>query len=142
MNTRKSRAAFLALTVAALVAVPTAAAQTASEEKSETPAAVSERTTVRVISDNWQDITVYALRAGYRIRLGTVGSFTSRVFTLPPAFLIQSDQLRLIADPIGRRDVYVSGPFFVNVGDVVEWRLLNNLRLSNIFVYRFREEDL
>ena len=142
MNTRKSRAAFLTLTVAALVVIPPAAAQTASKERSERPAAVSERTTVRVISDNWQDITVYAVRAGYRIRLGTVGSFTSRVFTLPPAFLAQSDQLRLVADPIGRRAVYVSGPFFVNVGDVVEWRLLNNLRLSNIFVYRLREEGL
>lgn len=143
MNTRKSRAAFLTLTVAALVAVAPAAAQTASEEKRETPADVSERTTVHVISDNWQDVTVYAVRgAGYRIRLGTVGSFTSRVFTLPPAFLPASDQLRLVADPIGRRGAYVSGPFFVNVGDVVEWRLLNDIRLSNIFVYRLREEGL
>lgn len=142
MNTRKSRTAFLALTVAALVAVPAAAAQTASEEKRETPAGVSERTTVRVISDNWHDITVYAVRAGYRRRLGTVGSFTSRVFTLPPAFLLQSGELRLVADPIGPRGVYVSEPILVNPGDVVEWRLLNNLRLSNIFIYRPREEDL
>ncbi len=142
MNTRKFRAAFLTLTVAALVAVPAAAAQTASEEKSETPAAVSERTTVRVINDNWHDITVYAVRAGYRRRLGTVTSFTSSVFTLPPMFLIPSDELRLIADPIGRRGVYFSEALFVTAGDVVEWRLLNNIRLSNIFIYRPRGEDL
>ena len=142
MNTRKFRAAFLTLTVAALVAVPAAAAQTASEERSETPAAVSERTTVRVVNDNWHDITVYAFRAGYRRRLGTVTSFTSSVFTLPPNFLIPSDELRLIADPIGRRGAFVSEPLLVNPGDVVEWRLLNNIRLSNIFIYRFRVEDL
>ena len=142
MNTRKFRAAFLTLTVAALVAVPAAATQTASEERSETPAAVSDRTTVRVINDNWLDVTVYAVRGGYRRRLGTVTSFTSRLFTLPQTFVIPSDELRLIADPIGRRGAYVSEPVLVNRGDVVEWRLRNNIGLSNIFIYRSRGEDL
>ncbi len=132
MNTRKFRAAFLTLTVATLVALP-AAAQTAAEERSETP-----RTTVRVINDNWNDITVYAVRAGYHRRLGTVTSFTSRVLTLPPTLLTPSDELRLIADPIGRRGAYVSEPLLVSAGDVVEWRLLNNIRLSNVFIYRSR----
>ncbi len=132
MNIRKFRATFLALTVAALEAVP-AAAQTAAEE-SETP-----RTTVRVINDNWNDITVYAVRNGYRRRLGTVTSFTSRVLTLPPTLLIPSDGLRLVADPIGSRGVYVTEPLVVNAGDVVEWTVRNNIRLSNIFIYRFRE---
>ena len=113
-----------------------------AEEKSETAAAVSERTKVRVVNDNWHDITVYAVRGGYRRRLGLVNSFAKREFTLPPAFLIPSDELRLIADPIGRRGAFVSEPLVVNPGDVVEWRLLNNLRLSNIFIYRFRVDDL
>ncbi len=180
MNVRKFRAAFLTLTMAASVAVPAAAAQTAPEERSETPAAVSERTTVRVINNNWDDVTVYAVRDGYRHRLGKLTSFTSRVFTLPPTFLIWSGELRLIADPIapvgfsrapsgrnssagrgpgdpfapveissglsgrnstairGRRVAYVSEPLLVNAGDVVEWRLLSNIRLSNIFIHRFR----
>ncbi len=142
MNTRKFRAAFLTLTVAALVAVPAATAQTASEGRSETPAAVSERTTVRVVNDNWHDITVYAVRAGFRRRLGTVTSLTSSVFTLPQMFLIPSDNLRLIADPIGRRGAYVSEAIVISAGDVVEWRLWNNIGLSNIFIYRFRGEDL
>ena len=180
MNIRKFRGAFFTLTMAALVAVPTAAAHTAPEERSETPAAVSERTTVRVINNNWHDVTVYAVRHGYHHRLGKVISFTSRVFTLPPTFLIWSGELRLIADPIapvgfssassgrnstavrgigdplapvefssalsgrnstairGRRVAYVSEPLLVNAGDVVEWRLLSNIRLSDIFIYRFR----
>ena len=99
MNIRKFRAAFLTLMVAALVAVPAAAAQTAPEARSETPATASPRTTVRVVNNNWHDITVYASRAGYRHRLGKVTSFTSRVFTLPPRFLVWSGELRLIADP-------------------------------------------
>ena len=140
MNTRKFQAAFL--TVAALVAVPAAAAQTAPEERSETPPTVSQRTTVHVINNNWHDITVYAVRGGYRRRLGLVNSFAKREFTLPPNFLIPSDELRLIADPIGRRGAFVSQPLLVNAGDVVEWRLRNNIRLSNIFIYRFRGEDL
>ena len=131
MNTRKFRAVFLTLMVATLVAVP-AAAQTAAEESSETP-----RTTVRVINDNWNDITVYAVRNGYRRLLGHVTSFTSRELTLPRTLLIPNNELRLIADPIGRRGVYVSEPLVVNAGDVVEWRLRNNIRLSNIFIYRF-----
>ncbi len=142
MNTRKFRAAFLTLTVAAFVVVPAVAAQTASEERSETPAAVSERTTVRVVNDNWHDITVYAVRAGFRRRLGTVTSLTSSVFTLPQMFLISGDDLRLIADPIGSRGVYVSEVLVVDAGDVVEWRLWNNIGLSNIFIYRFQGEDL
>ncbi len=137
MNIRKFRAAFLTLTVAALVAVPALAAQTASEEKSETPSAESQQTTVRVVNDNWNDITVYAVRDGYRRRLGTVTSFTNRVFALPRAFLVPSSDLRLIADPIGPRGTYVSEALVVNPGDVVEWRLRNNIRLSNIFIYRF-----
>ena len=135
MNTRKFRAAFLTLTVAALVAVP-AAAQTADEERSEKP-----RTTVHVINDNWNDMTVYAVTNGYRRRLGTVTSFTSRVLTLPPTLLILNDELRLVADPIGSREVYVSEPLVVNAGDVVEWTVRNNIRLSNIFIYRFRGRD-
>ena len=142
MNTRKFRAAFLTLTVAALVAVPAAAAQTASEERSETPAAVSQRTTVRVVNNNWHDIRVYAVRGGYRRRLGTVTSLTSSVLTLPPTFLIQTNDLRLIADPIGRRGAFVSEPLVVNPGDVVEWRLWNHIELSNIIIHRFREENL
>ncbi len=70
MNTWKFRAAFLALTVAALVAVPALAAQTASEERSETPTAASERTTVRVVNDNWHDITVYAVRGRISSSIG------------------------------------------------------------------------
>ena len=123
--------------VAALVAVPALTAQTASEEKSETPSAESQQTTVRVINDNWNDITVYAFRNGYRRRLGTVTSFTNRVFALPQTFLIPSDEFRLVADPIGPRGAYFSEALVVNAGDVVEWRLLNNIRLSNIFIYRF-----
>ena len=172
MNIQKFRAAFLTLTMAALLAVPAATAQTAPEERSET--------TVRVINNNWDDVTVYATRDGYRHRLGKVTSFTSRVFTLPPTFLIWSGELRLIADPIapvgfsrassgrnstavrgigdplapieissalsgrnstairGRRVAYVSEPLLVNAGDAVEWRLLSNIKLSNIFIYRFR----
>ncbi len=142
MSTHKFRAAFLTLTVAALVTVPAAVAQTASEGSSETPAAVSVRTTVRVVNNNWHDIAVYAVRAGYRRRLGTVTSLTSSVFTLPPTFLVQSEELRLIANPIGRRGAFVSEPLVVNPGDVVEWRLWNNIELSNIFIHRFRVEDL
>ncbi len=142
MNTRKFRAAFLTLTVAALVAVPALAAQTASEETSETPAAVPERTTVRVVNDNWHDMTVYAVRSGYRRRLGTVTSLSSSVFTLPPTFLVQSEELRLIANPIGRRGRFVSEALVISAGDVVEWRLRNNISLSNIFIYRFRGENL
>ncbi len=142
MNIWKFRAAFLTLTVAALVAVPALAAQTASEEKSETPTAASERTTVRVVNDNWHDVTVYAVRNGYRRRLGTVTSFTNRVFALPRTVLIPSGDFRLVADPIGRRGAYVSEAIVVTDGDVVEWRLRNNLALSNIFIYRFRAEGL
>ncbi len=142
MNIRKFRAAFLTLTVAAIVAVPALAAQTASEEKSKTPTAASEQTTVRVVNDNWHDITVYAVRGGYRRRLGTVTSFTKRSFALPRTFLIPSDELRLIADPIGRRGATASEALVVNEGDVVEWRLRSNISLSNIFIYRFRGENL
>ncbi len=142
MNIRKFRAAFLTLTVAAIVAVPALAAQTASEKKSETPTAASEQTTVRVVNDNWNDITVYAFRDGYRRRLGTVSSFTNRVFALPRTFLIPSSNFRLIADPIGPRGVYGSEALVISDGDVIEWRLRNNIRLSNIFIYNFRGEGL
>lgn len=138
MRTRKFRDALLAITLAAAVTVPAAAQPTAPQEG--TPATTSERTTVRVVNDNWLDITVYAVRAGYPRRLGTVTSFTTRVFTLPSTLLTPSDDLRLIADPIGSRGSYTSEGLLVNPGDVVEWRVLNNIGLSNIFIHRPRVE--
>lgn len=92
------------------------------------------RTLVVVRNNNWLDMRIILTVDGQRYQLGTVTSFTRAVFKMPRGITLDSDQIRLLADPIGSRDAYASPLLLVNHGDVVEWRLENNLALSSLSV--------
>lgn len=96
----------------------------------------SERAEIVVQNSNWLDMNVYAVRGGSRMRLGTVNSMASERFRLPRHMVDGVGGLRLLADPIGSRDVYFSQPILIGPGQRVEWKLENNLALSS-FTVRF-----
>lgn len=95
----------------------------------------ADETFVKVTSFNWSDINVYVVRGNWRQRLGTVNSFSTQTFRLPSHLLTTASNVYLLADPIGARTTYRSPPLLLTPGQVVEWRLENNLNLSSAFVH-------
>jgi hypothetical protein len=85
---------------------------------------------VQVANNNWAEMTIYILRGGVRERLGAVTSFTRRTFRLPTHVTATAGEFRLLADPLGSSRAYTSPALVLGPGQVLEWRLENNLSLS------------
>jgi len=83
---------------------------------------------VAVQNNNWSDVTIYLLQGGRRVRLGTVASQERAVFTLPGAHG-GAGSFRLLLDPIGG-NAYLTDPIPLRPGDVLDFVIENNLRLS------------
>lgn len=93
------------------------------------------RITVEVENGNWLDVRVYAVKEnGAYDRIGTVTSFTSSTLELPKWMTSSMVQVQLVAVPIGSTQSYAAPPVLVSAGDVIEWKLANNLNLSSIVV--------
>ena len=91
--------------------------------------APSDGVLVSVENNNWQEVAVYAERAGSRTRLGTVQTGKKTAFMLPADYVFTSD-FRIMVDPIGGTRQYVSQKLLVNRGDVVDVRVENSLPQS------------
>ncbi len=91
--------------------------------------------TVDVVVDNrnWQNMVIYAVRGGSRVRLGTATSMNTVTFVVT-SDMTGAAQFQLLADPIGGPESFTSLPLRIEPGDVVEWRLAANLTHSAIFV--------
>jgi len=91
-------------------------------------------TQITVTNHNWADMTVYALRNGSRLRVGTVTSGTEGRFRLPVGFDQRSGNLRLEANPIGSNEVYVSDPISIAPGAHLVWKIENHIALSSYYL--------
>ena len=93
------------------------------------------KVTIQIDNGNWLDVRIYAVRNGNIYdRVGTVRSFSSREFELPRWVTATDGLLQLVVVPIGSRQRYRAPPVMVSAGDVIEWKLTNNLRHSSISV--------
>jgi hypothetical protein len=125
----------VALGAVALMAAVTLPAKLFAESVAAVDTIAVPRISVRVENGNWLDIRVYAVNeSGAYDRLGTVTSFSSSTFQLPRWMSAANSQVQLVAVPIGSNRSYAAQPVLVSLGDVVEWRLANNLALSSIWV--------
>jgi len=131
MRIKKLIPALGALMLLAITQAPQAAAQ---EEAAIVEAKDSE-IKVAVINRNWLDVRVYAVTSTYSVRLGTVSSFSQTTFTLPRALQASANDLQLAIRPIGQRGVHYSMPILASPGDIIEFRVENQLALSNAIVY-------
>jgi hypothetical protein len=123
------------LVAVALVAAVTLPAKSFAETVAAVDTVIKPRISVKVQNGNWLDVRVYAVtESGAYDRLGTVTSFTSRTFELPRWITAPTSQIQLVAVPIGSTRSYAAQPVLVSVGDVIEWKLTNNLALSSIWV--------
>lgn len=98
-------------------------------------ASPSDPVRVRVENHNWLDVDVYAVREGTKYRLGTVTSMTAHVFQLPAGLFTQSGDFRLLVDPIGSSEVFVTEPLLVGPGQQVDWSVENHLALSSYRIF-------
>lgn len=87
---------------------------------------------VEVINDNFLDMTVYAVGGGVDIRLGDVTGKSKASFTLNPDRISAAHGLRLRADPLGSRNVFVSEEVAVSAGATVVLNISPDLRMSFI----------
>jgi hypothetical protein len=77
------------------------------------------RTTLRVENQGFSDMTIYAIRSGQRIRLGTATGNQTTTFTIPSNLIFGATPLRFLADPIGSDRTPVSDEITVQPGDQV-----------------------
>ncbi len=98
-------------------------------------AAPTDGAIVHVENHNWQDVDVFAVREGTRIRLGTVTSMAAGDFRLPESLLVGSPNVQLRIDPIGSNGAYLTQGILVSPGQTVDLRIENNLNLTSYSVY-------
>lgn len=106
---------------------------TGSKSAARGPAPVS--SVIRVANNNWSDITVYVLRAGNRVRLGTVTSMGAGVFRMPDTLLRSSGNVQLVVDPIGSRQVFVTPSIQFFPGQEIDFQVENHLPTSSVSVW-------
>jgi hypothetical protein len=108
------RAAIVGLVVAAL-AVPACVRASGSGEARPLTEAI-----LVVDNQRFQDMTMYVVKAGGRLRIGVARGNGKTQFSLRPDILGDGGELQFIADPIGGDAMPISESLRVNPGDVVE----------------------
>jgi hypothetical protein len=84
---------------------------------------------------NWLDVVVYAVQGSSRMRLGQVTSMSSSDFRIPNRFLSgAADNLRLMVDPIGSTEGYMTDGIVVRDGQRVSFNVQNALQFSSLMV--------
>jgi hypothetical protein len=89
---------------------------------------------VEVESRNWNDITVYLMTGGLPQRLGMVTALGSATFKFSAHKLNTSGDVRLRALPVAGH-AFTSETILVMPGQVITWRLENELDHSSLSVY-------
>lgn len=85
---------------------------------------------VEVTNTNWLDVVVYSVRSGVRWRLGMVRSLSTETFRIPRYHLLSGSGLRLMADPIGSSQAFVSERIPASPGDRVTFTVAPRLAQS------------
>jgi hypothetical protein len=86
-------------------------------------AADQPRTTLELENQRFEDVRVYALRGGERVRIGTVPGLSTRVLTIPPS-LAFGTPIRFQAEPLGTNVQPTSREVVVNPGDRIQMTVL------------------
>ena len=94
----------------------------------------TDKTMLVVENNNWADMTMYLIRNGTRMRIGSVPSLGTERFVLSEAMIGGVGDIRILADPIGSSATWLSQPLVVMPGQEVRFRLENNVQLSSYSV--------
>lgn len=85
---------------------------------------------VEVDNHNYLDIVVFAMQGEATNRLGSVTGLSSRSLTVPGQ-LVVAGRIRLLVDPVGSREAYLTEDIMVNPGDVVVLQVGSVIRQSS-----------
>jgi len=91
--------------------------------------------TVTVRNDNWLDVAVYLVRGASRFRIGTVRSASTETFRLPDGEGSGGTPLRIMADPIGASQRYVTDPVTLGPGQRLELNVASQINVSSFAVW-------
>ena len=114
-----ARAATLALSLAAVLAVPACASRQGENAGEPSERVQPEPTTLVVQNRNFSDMTIYVLRGGQRIRLGLANGNRATRFTIPSNLIFGIATLQFLADPVGSSRTPVSQEIRVTEGDQI-----------------------
>jgi hypothetical protein len=120
--TRRSLLRALVLSLAATGALAATACSGTRQDGEAGAQATPEATTIVVENRSYLDHTVYVVRSGQRIRLGTATGNASQRFTIPRNLVHGTVRLSFLVDPIGGQRAPVSNEITVTEGD--EMRLV------------------
>jgi hypothetical protein len=87
---------------------------------------------IEVVNDNFADMTIMVMVEGSNFRLGDVTGKSSASFTVDPDRISPSMGLRLLADPIGSRQAYLSDEVIAGAGSIVVFNIAPALDQSFI----------
>lgn len=118
MQTSTARAA-LALALLAGSTLVACGGSATRQDDSRQPGPDEPYATVVVDNDAIRIVTVFAVRSGTRMRLGTVAGVSSKEFPLRRSMVDASGEIRLMIDPLGSQQRYYSDSIIVDPGDVV-----------------------
>ena len=108
----KSKSLVVAMLLAGIAACNTFARGSGTTDQ-------NQPTVVEVDNQGFQDMDVYAVRSGQRVRLGLATGTSKTKLTIPQTMVSGMTPLRFVADPIGGRRASVSQEITVAPGDTV-----------------------
>lgn len=117
--------AFLALTFSACALAPATERPLSSTQEPATDPVVEVR------NDHLLSVRIFTFWSGTRYFLGEVPPGTVASFRVPRE-LVRGDQIRLLADPIGSADEYMTDPVELGGGRHIEWQVRTYLRGSRL----------
>jgi hypothetical protein len=74
---------------------------------------------LQVENQGFNDMVIYAVSGGQRVRLGLATGNSTKLFTVPTSLLRGGGPIRFLADPIGGNRSPVSDEMTVHPGDLV-----------------------
>jgi hypothetical protein len=122
------------LVCSALLAMTSGCGLISSRQRSSHESPARTQVVVAVESHNWNDITVYLMTGGLPQRLGMVTALGTATFKFSAQRLNTSGNVRLRALPVAGR-AFNSETILVMPGQVITWRLENDLDTSSLWVY-------
>jgi hypothetical protein len=89
---------------------------------------------VEVVNDNFLDMGIYVMEGSTNWRLGDVTGKTTGTFTVDLDQINPSGGLRLLADPVGSREAYLSDAVAVYPGVIVVFNIAPALSQSYVIL--------
>jgi hypothetical protein len=118
------------LLIALLLGLPGCAASTSSAGPPKP--APSDRPMIQIVNNNVLDANVYVVVGSHTWRLDFVGGFGKDSVRFPLA-LVPGDNIRVLVDPIGSSEAYLTDPVSYSGDESFRLTIENSLSLSTFY---------